>query len=182
MALVCLGEMGLASRMPYPKADVCSIMLFVDKGMMFHKILDHNERFPETSPRLMLSILPFCALTVHDGVRFVRAHFDPHFSGDTQAIARLRNMSKSLSSKGVTLEEYEEQTLTASKSLSAHAKSHGGLFGNILNAMQPSVSFVTCGGMPTAASYVMVHYLGWLDFRADFTHGDRGVRTKTRTD
>lgn len=54
------------------EADACSILLFVDEGRMFHKVIEHSRRYPEATPLLMLSILPFLALTVHDSVRFVR--------------------------------------------------------------------------------------------------------------
>lgn len=149
--------------MALPKADQCSIMLFVEEGRMFHKIIDHHERFPEESPYLMLSVLPFCAITAHDGVRFVRRHFDPRFSGDTQAVARLRNMSKSLSSKGLTLEEYERQTSAVAGALAASAKGHGGLFGELLNAMTYDVEFVCCGNAPTASTFAIARYLGQAD-------------------
>lgn len=42
---------------------------------MFHKVIEHSRRYPEATPLLMLSILPFLALTVHDSVRFVRKYF-----------------------------------------------------------------------------------------------------------
>ena len=46
---------------------------------MFHKVIEHSRRYPEATPLLMLSILPFLALTVHDSVRFVRKYLMPLF-------------------------------------------------------------------------------------------------------
>lgn len=53
-------------------ADACSILTFVEDGRMFYKLLDHRDRYPESTPDLMLTILPFCALAAHDSVRFVK--------------------------------------------------------------------------------------------------------------
>lgn len=88
------------------EADACSILLFVDEGRMFHKVIEHSRRYPEATPLLMLSILPFLALTVHDSVRFVRKYFDATVPLDSNAVNRLRNASKALSSKGLHIEEY----------------------------------------------------------------------------
>ncbi len=54
--------------------DSCSLLLFAEEGRMFSMLVDHAERFPEASPYLMLTILPFCAITVHDGVIFARKY------------------------------------------------------------------------------------------------------------
>ena len=34
---------------------------------MFHKVIEHSRRYPEATPLLMLSILPFLALTDYCG-------------------------------------------------------------------------------------------------------------------
>lgn len=81
-------------------ADACSILTFVEDGRMFYKLLDHRDRYPESTPDLMLTILPFCALAAHDSVRFVKKYFDHDFELDSAVVNRLRNASKSLSAKG----------------------------------------------------------------------------------
>lgn len=55
--------------------------------------LIHSRRdYPEATPLLMLSILPFLALTVHDSVRFVRKYFDATVPLDSNAVNRLPAM------------------------------------------------------------------------------------------
>lgn len=113
------------------EADACSILLFVDEGRMFHKVIEHSRRYPEATPLLMLSILPFLALTVHDSVRFVRKYFDATVPLDSNAVNRLRNASKALSSKGLHIEEYALEAKAITSTLTASAKNHSGLFGDL---------------------------------------------------
>lgn len=143
--------------------DTCSILLFVDEGRMFHQLLDHSQRYPDTTPFLMFTILPFCALTVHDSVRFVRRCFDPEFPFDSQAVNRLRNTSKSLSSRGLSVEEYALTTKMVTNALTASAKSHDGVFGGLLNAMRPDVAIAYYDGMPVSTTYNIARYIGQQD-------------------
>ena len=57
-------------------ADACSILTFVEDGRMFYKLLDHRDRYPESTPDLMLTILRF-ALAAQT-IRFVKI-FDHDF-------------------------------------------------------------------------------------------------------
>lgn len=61
-------------------ADACSILTFVEDGRMFYKLLDHRDRYPESTPDLMLTILPFCALAAHDGTVNSFAQIQPAVS------------------------------------------------------------------------------------------------------
>ena len=145
------------------EADACSILLFVDEGRMFHKVIEHSRRYPEATPLLMLSILPFLALTVHDSVRFVRKYFDATGPLDSNAVNRLRNASKALSSKGLHIEEYALEAKAITSTLTASAKNHSGLFGDLLNAMQPDIAIVYCNGLPVSTSYNVARYVGQAD-------------------
>ena len=127
---------------------------------MFHKVIEHSRRYPEATPLLMLSILPFLALTVHDSVRFVRKYFDATVPLDSNAVNRLRNASKALSSKGLHIEEYALEAKAITSTLTASAKNHSGLFGDLLNAMQPDIAIVYCNGLPVSTSYNVARYVG----------------------
>lgn len=130
---------------------------------MFHKVIEHSRRYPEATPLLMLSILPFLALTVHDSVRFVRKYFDATVPLDSNAVNRLRNASKALSSKGLHIEEYALEAKAITSTLTASAKNHSGLFGDLLNAMQPDIAIVYCNGLPVSTSYNVARYVGRAD-------------------
>lgn len=140
-------------------ADSCSLLLFAEEGRMFNLIVDHADRFPEQSPHLMLAILPFCAITVHDGVRFARKHFDSSLPFDSEDINRLRNRTKSLSENGLSFRDYSEKTVVLVAELSSYMKNHTGLLGPILNAIQPDTSIVYHDGLPILASYVHARYV-----------------------
>lgn len=139
--------------------DSCSLLLFAEEGRMFNMLVDHAERFPEASPYLMLTILPFCAITVHDGVIFARKRFGKGLPFDTQDINSLRNRTKSLSSKGLSLRDYSEEAVSLTGQLSSYMKSHTGLLGPLLNAIQPDTSIVYHDGLPVLTSYVYVRYV-----------------------
>lgn len=118
-------------------ADACSILTFVEDGRMFYKLLDHRDRYPESTPDLMLTILPFCALAAHDSVRFVKKHFDHDFELDSAVVNRLRNASKSLSAKGSTVEDYTFMTNSVTRGLSSSTKKATGLLGRSLTPLRP---------------------------------------------
>lgn len=139
--------------------DSCSLLLFAEEGRMFNLLVDHTERFPETSPYLMLSILPFCAITVHDGVRFARKYFGSSIPSDTEDINRLRNRIKSLSASGLSFKDYSDETVTVVTELSSLMKNHTGLLGPILNTIQPETSIAYYDSLPILASYVFARYV-----------------------
>lgn len=139
--------------------DSCSLLLFAEEGRMFNLLVDHVERFPEASPFLMLTILPFCAITVHDGARFARKYFGSSIPSDTEDINRLRNRTKSLSANGLSFKDYSDETATLVAELSSLMKNHTGQLGPILNAIQPETSIVYYDGLPILALYVHARYV-----------------------
>lgn len=126
---------------------------------MFRKIVDHSQRYPESSPYLMLAILPFCSITVHDGVRFARNILGIKLPFDSQDINRLRNRTKSLSSKGLTLQDYSKETSNLTNRLSSYMKNHTGLLGPLFNAIQPDTSIIYHDNLPILTSYVHARYI-----------------------
>lgn len=139
--------------------DSCSLLLFAEEGRMFSMLVDHAKRFPEASPYLMLTILPFCAITVHDGVRFARKYLGSSLPSDTEDINRLRNRTKSLSADGLSFKDYSDETATVVAELSSLMKNHTGLLGPIINAIQPETSIVYHDGLPILTSYVHARYV-----------------------
>lgn len=139
--------------------DYCSLFIFLDEGRLFHQMLRHSELYPESTPYLMNTLIPFCSLIAHDSVRFVRRHFDASFCLDSEVVTRLRNASKSLSSKGVTVNDYANDITAVIDFLSQSSKSHSGLFGNLLNSMQPDVGIAYYKGIPVCTTFNLARYL-----------------------
>lgn len=139
--------------------DACSLFMFVDEGCLFQKILLHSKSYPDSAPYLANTVFPFCGLIVHDSVRFIRKHFDPSLRLDSQSINRLRNATKSLSSTGLCVEEYAEEVHTIADYLSGRFKNHTGIFGNLMNSMQPDVGISYFNGTPVYTTFNMSRYL-----------------------
>ena len=140
-------------------ADACSILTFVEDGRMFYKLLDHRDRYPESTPDLMLTILPFCALAAHDSVRFVKKYFDHDFELDSAVVNRLRNASKSLSAKGSTVEDYTFMTNSVTRGLSSSTKKATGLFGPLINSLTPDMGICTHGDRPVCTTFITARYI-----------------------
>lgn len=140
-------------------ADACSILTFVEDGMMFSKLLDHKDRYPESTPDLMLTILPFCALAAHDSVRFVKKYFDHDFKLDSVVVNRLRNASKSLSAKGLTVEDYAHVTNSVTRGLSSSAKKATGVFGSLVNSFTPDMGICMHENRPVYTTFATARYI-----------------------
>ena len=136
-----------------------SILTFVEDGRMFYKLLDHRDRYPESTPDLMLTILPFCALAAHDSVRFVKKYFDHDFELDSAVVNRLRNASKSLSAKGSTVEDYTFMTNSVTRRLSSSTKKATGLFGSLINSLTPDMGICTHGDRPVCTTFITARYI-----------------------
>lgn len=141
------------------KHDNASLMMFISEGRMFGLLLDHQQRYPKSSPWLMFCIVPFCALTVHDSGRFVRRHFDPDFPSDTQLVTRLRSASKSLSSKEIHVDQYVREVNNIVRYLTSKAKSNQGVFSKVLNAMQHDVSITYYNDTLITTTYNIARYI-----------------------
>lgn len=113
--------------------DQCSQFLFIKEGILFQKIQRHSERYPEAAAALSLTLLPFCGLIVHDGVRFVRNNFDSAIALDAQSVNRLRNATKSLSLESVKVEDYLAEIEEVTDHLKGLFKKHTGFFGGLAN-------------------------------------------------
>lgn len=150
--------------------DACSSMIFVDEGRMFHQLLDHIKRFPDDTPILMLAMLPFCGLTVHDGIKFANKLTPYKVPYDTQSVNRMRNYSKSLSDTGISVEEYAESVQQITGAFSSKMKSHTGLFASVLNAIQPDAGIFFYENKPIVTTYTTSRYIG-ID--GMFDHGVR---------
>jgi hypothetical protein len=140
--------------------DSCSLLIFIDEGRMFHQLIDQQKRFPNAASILMLTALPFCALTAHDSLRFAKKFTPEPVPMDSAAVSRLRNYSKSLSDKGMSVKEYAETVEKIHATHSSEMKSHTGLFANVLNAIQPDVGIHYYDGMPILTTYVTARYIG----------------------
>lgn len=143
----------------YSIYDACSLFMFIDEGCLFQKILLHSKNYPNSAPYLANTIFPFCGLIVHDSVRFFRKHFDSSLCLDSQSVNRLRNATKSLSSTGLCVEEYAEEVHAIADYLSGRFKNHTGIFGNLMNSMQPDVGISYFNGVPVCTTFNMSRYL-----------------------
>lgn len=142
-----------------PIYDKLSLLLFVDEGCLFQKILMHSKRYPDSAPYLMNTIFPFCSLIVHDSVRFVRKYFDSSFRLDSQSVNRLRNATKLLSSTRLGVEEYSAEVEIITNSLNKRFKNHTGILGNLKNSIQPDVGVGYYKDMPVYTTFNMSRYL-----------------------
>lgn len=142
-----------------PIYDKCSLWLFVDEGCLFQKLLLHSERFPDSTPYLANTTFPFCALIVHDSVRFVRDCFDPSFPIDSESVNRLRNAIKSLSSVGLSVEEYSAEVREITDFLYKEFKNHTGIFSSLKNLVQPDVGISYYNKKPVYTTFNMSRYL-----------------------
>ena len=139
--------------------DACSLFMFVDEGCLFQKILHHSKKYPQYAPYLANTIFPFCGLIVHDSIKFVRDHFDPSLYLDSQSVSRLRNATKSLSSTGLSVDKYTEEVCAIADYLSSKFKNHTGIFGNLMNSMQPDAGISYYNGVPIYTTYNLSRYL-----------------------
>ena len=142
------------------KPDPCSVLIFIDEGRMFHQLLDQSDRFPDTSPILMLTALPFCGLIVHDSVRFMNKYAKQPIPYDSQAVNRLRNHSKSLADTKMPVEEYAKSAQQIVDTLGATMKTHTGPFASVLNALQPDMGIFYYDKKPILTTYIISRYIG----------------------
>ena len=133
--------------------------MFVDEGCLFQKILRHLKKYPQFSPYLVNTVFPFRGLIVHDSIKFVRDHFDPSLRLDSQSVNRLRNATKSLSSTGMSVEKYTEEVYAIADYLSSKFKNHTGIFGTLMNSIQPDVGISYYNGVPVYTTYNLSRYL-----------------------
>lgn len=160
--------------------DQCSQFLFIKEGILFQKIQRHSERYPEAAAALSLTLLPFCGLIVHDGVRFVRNNFDSAIALDAQSVNRLRNATKSLSLESVKVEDYLAEIEEVTDHLKGLFKKHTGFFGGLANVLQPDVGISYCGELAVYTTYNVTRYLvrcnngvdGALDRNSAFEIGE----------
>lgn len=139
--------------------DGCSLLLFVDEGCLFQKLLLHSEQFPDSAPYLANTVFPFCALIVHDSVRFVREHFDPSFPIDSESVNRLRNATKSLSSAGLSVKEYYVEVQAITGFLNEQFKNQSEVLGDLKNLIQPDVGISYYNRKPVYTTFNMSRYL-----------------------
>lgn len=139
--------------------DECSLLLFVDEGCLFQKLLLHSEQFPDSAPYLANTVFPFCALIVHDSVRFVREHFDPSFPIDSESVNRLRNATKSLSSAGLSVKEYYVEIQAITGFLDEQFRNQSGVLGDLKKLIQPDVGIGYYNGQPVYTTFNMSRYL-----------------------
>lgn len=139
--------------------DQCSLFLMLEEGIFFQKLKMHSEKYPDSTPFLMIVAIPFCSLIVHDSVKTIRKYFNPSFCVNSQSVARLRYATKALSSKGVRVEEYSEEVARMMECLGKKFKRYSGVFGDLFNGMQPDVGIGYYGEKPVYTSFCTARYM-----------------------
>lgn len=144
--------------------DVLSLMLFLDESRSIKQLSDQINSGSEEAPLLILTLLPFLGLMAHDGPRFVREHFG-NIPLDHQSVNRLRNASKSLSSKGLDVASYSEEVETTVQALRAsqHMATDEALFGNLFQALHPNIEIVFSDRLPVCTTFNVARYIGGKD-------------------
>lgn len=143
----------------HPVYDDCSLLIFVDEGCLFQKLLLHSKKLPDSTPYLMNTVFPFCGLIVHDSTRFVRDNFEPSFHLDSQSVNRLRNAAKLLSSTNLSVEEYAAEVQQIANCLNEQFKNHIGIFSNLKYSVQPDVGISYYKGKPVYTTFTISRYL-----------------------
>lgn len=139
--------------------DLFSVTLLWEEGWMIHRFLEHNKLYPASMPILALTMIPFLALSEHDGIEYVNKAFDAKIPRDSERVHKVRNQMKSLGAKGIRFDEYSKETNELLSAMSRSFKGHRGLFSRLANALQPDMGIYYYRGMPIATTYTMARYL-----------------------
>lgn len=147
------------SRVAITPRDRYSFLVLWEEGCLFHRILNHLDIFPDSSSVLYLAVLPYCALIEHDSIKFINSKLGGCLPYEGERINKLRNLSKSLCSKGLSFEEYTDEVNYLLGVSSRYFKNHKGSFSFLANAIQPDVGVYYYKGLPICSTYTSARYL-----------------------
>jgi len=155
--------------------DLFGCFMLWEEGWMINRLLDHLKAFPSSTPILMLIMIPFLALTEHDGIKFVNKVADEPIPRDGERVHKIRNQMKSLGAKGIRFDEYSKETNDLLVGMSGAFKSHKGFLSKLSNAIQPDVGVYYYKYMPIGSTYSIARYM--LDRESARDMLDNGIET-----
>ena len=89
--------------------DSFSLQLIIEEGIFLGRLLDQHERFPDNSPCLILTVLPFLTIAEHDAIPFLNRKLGLGLPTEDARLTSIRHMTKSLDSKHFDFEAYSCQ-------------------------------------------------------------------------
>ena len=143
----------------FTAGDSFSCILLWEEGWMIHRYLEHHKLYPDSTPILALIMIPFLALSEHDGIEYVNRTFDVHIPRDSERVHKVRNQMKSLGARGIRFDEYSKETNELLTAMSQSFKGHRGPFSKLANALQPDMGIYYYKDMPIGTTYSIARYL-----------------------
>lgn len=89
--------------------DSFSLQLIIEEGIFLGRLLDQHDRFPDNSPCLILTALPFLTIAEHDAIPFLNRKLGLGLPTEDVRLTSIRHMTKSLDSKHFDFEAYSCQ-------------------------------------------------------------------------
>lgn len=147
------GEVNLKPR------DAFSLELLIEEGLLIGRILNHFERFPESSPHLILTAIPFLAIAEHDAIPFLNRKMNFNLPAEDSRITSTRHMTKSLGSRGFDFPEYANQAHDIIEELNGRFYAQKGPSKLLVKPFQTNVGISFYDGIPIYSNYSTTHLL-----------------------
>lgn len=139
--------------------DSFSLQLVIEEGLLIGRLLDQQERYPDSASCLILTAFPFLAVAEHDVIPFLNRKFDSGLSMEDPRITTIRHMTKSLDSSSFDYGDYSEEARAVISALNRQFYSSATLLGSLFAPFKTNAGICYYQQLPIYTNFTTMHLL-----------------------